>query len=340
MCPPAKEREEPKTKQQNKVKPDAILKMFWRNNERFADLFNTVLFGGEQIVKPEELAEADTDLSSLLKMNGHAETIQKVFDVVKKTAYGVDFVIWGLENQDNVHYAMPLRHMLNDSLVYLKECNEIIAANRKEKKLQSSGEFLSGLKKADRLHPMVSICVYYGEDDWDGPLCLTDMLHIPEKLKPMVADYKMNLVQVKKSENLAFHNQDIQTVFEVTRLIYGRDYEKINTMYKDKAMDTELALVIGSITKSQGIIDQALDLEREGKQMQMCRALQELEQRGMEAGEKVGREAGIESGRKELLKQQVQKKLSKGKSLEVIADELEEEPATIQRIIEEIQSEE
>ena len=80
MCPPAKEREEPKTKQQNKVKPDAILKTFWRNNERFADLFNTVLFGGEQIVKPEELAEADTDLSSLLKMNGHAETIQKVFD--------------------------------------------------------------------------------------------------------------------------------------------------------------------------------------------------------------------------------------------------------------------
>ena len=98
--------------------------------------------------------------------------------------------------------------------------------------------------------------------------------------------------------------------------------------------------LIGSITKSQEIIDQALDLEREGKQMQMCRALQELEQRGMEAGEKVGREAGIESGRKELLKQQVQKKLSKGKSLEVIADELEEEPATIQRIIEELQSEE
>ena len=38
--------------------------------------------------------------------------------------------------------------------------------------------------------------------------------------------------------------------------------------------------------------------------------------------------------------QLVEKKLSKGKSLEVIADELEEEPATIQRIIEEIQSEE
>ncbi|MGE9303454.1 hypothetical protein ACPW7I_09955 [Mediterraneibacter faecis] len=53
-----------------------------------------MLFDGKQILKPEELQEADTDLSSVLKINSHAETIQKVFDVVKKTAYGVDFMIW------------------------------------------------------------------------------------------------------------------------------------------------------------------------------------------------------------------------------------------------------
>ena len=35
----------------------------------------------------------------MLRFNGHAETVQKVLDVVKKMAYGVDFVIFGLENQ-------------------------------------------------------------------------------------------------------------------------------------------------------------------------------------------------------------------------------------------------
>ena len=40
--------------------------------------------------------------------------------MVKKTAYGVDFVIWGLENQARIHYAMPLRHMVGDALSYLK----------------------------------------------------------------------------------------------------------------------------------------------------------------------------------------------------------------------------
>lgn len=254
---------------------------------------------------------------------------------MKKTACGVDFIIWGLENQDNVHYAMPLRHMLNDSLTYLKECNEIIAVNRKEKRLKTPGEFLSGLKKEDRLHPMISICVYYGEDDWDGPLSLIDMLNIPEELKPIVADYKMNLVQVKNSENLHFQNQDINTVFDLVRSIYKQDYAEINKRYKNKPINTELALVIGSVTKSQKIIDQALKSESEGEQMQMCKGLQALEERGRQAG----RTEGFESGQKELFKQLVHKKLAKGKSVEAIADELEEDVEAIQPIIDEILSE-
>ena len=166
------------------------------------------------------------------------------------------------------------------------------------------------------------------------------MLNIPEKLETIVADYKMNLVQVKRSESFPFHNQDIKTVFEVIRLIYSHEYEKISTLYKDRVFDTELALVIGSITKSQGIIDQALELEQEGKQMQMCKALQELEQRGIETGRETGFTEGRESGKKELLRQQVAKKLAKGKSLEVIADELEEDTVTIQKVVDEIQAEE
>ena len=52
-----------------------------------------------------------------------------------------------------------------------------------------------------------------------------------------------------------------------------------------------------------------------------------------------GVEAGIELGERSLLKNQIRKKLKKGKSIEQIADELEEEVTTIQRIIEEIKKE-
>ena len=64
-----------KTTEKNKIKPDTILKNFWRDNEHFADLFNAVFFNGEQVLDPRDLTEADTDVSSILKFNGHAETV-------------------------------------------------------------------------------------------------------------------------------------------------------------------------------------------------------------------------------------------------------------------------
>ena len=275
-----------KTAELNKVKADTILKNFWKNNERFADLFNAALFDGEPVLKAEDLSEVDTDVSSLLKFNSHAETVQKVLDVVKKIAYGVDFVIWGLESQQKIHYAMPLRHMIGDAFSYLKEYNEIEKGNRKDKNFSSSDEFLSNFKKTDRLHPMITLCVYYGDTDWDGPLCLTDMLEIPDKIKPLVSDYKMNLVELKKSNDMKFHNDDVNMVFDLSRSIYERNYDKINKIYKDCMVPTEIGLVIGAITESQELINQALENEkRTGGQMNMCTALEELKKEGIQEGE-------------------------------------------------------
>ena len=66
-----------------KLKPDTVLKNYWRNNEQFADLFNAVLFDGEPVIKPEELEDADTDESSVLEHRGYAESIQASRDNIK-----------------------------------------------------------------------------------------------------------------------------------------------------------------------------------------------------------------------------------------------------------------
>ena len=85
-----------KTAEKNNIKTGYHTKRhFGGNNDHFADLFNAALFDGEQVLNPADLMEVDTDVSSMVKFNNHAETVQKVLDVVKKTAYGVDFVIWG-----------------------------------------------------------------------------------------------------------------------------------------------------------------------------------------------------------------------------------------------------
>ena len=304
----------------NTAKADIVLKNFWKDNAHFADLFNAVLFDGEQKLHPEDLREADVDLSSVLKFNGHIETIQRLRDVVKKTAYGIDFVIWGIENQQKIHYAMPLRHMIEDALSYLKEYNEIAKKNLDEKTTNTKDEFLSRFKKTDRLHPVITLCIYYGEKEWDGATSLKEMLELPDYLENLVPDYKMNLLQLRNSENLKFKNKDVQTIFDVSRLIYGKNYGKITSIYKNQNLTNELGIVIGAITGSQELINYAAS-EKEGGQFNMCTALDEL----------------IESGKEKLLTEMVKKKLAKNKTPDTIADELETDISIINNIIEKIE---
>ena len=114
------------------------------------------------------------------------------------------------------------------------------------------------------------------------------MLEIPEKLKTLVSDYKMNLIQVRTSETLHFNNPDVNAVFDISRAIYNRNYEKINTVYKDHSLPSELGLVIGAITESQQLIDHALQSEQKGGQINMCTALEDLKKEGIQEGEVKG----------------------------------------------------
>ena len=285
------------TKVKNKVIQDTALKNFWRDNQHFADLFNAVLFNGKEVLKAEDLEEVDTDVSSIVKFDKHIETVKRILDVVRKTAYGVDFIIWGLENQGKIHYAMPLRHMIGDSLIYLKEYQEIAAKNRKEKEFQSSDEFLSALKKTDRLHPVITLCVYYGEEKWDGPRNLLEMLEIPGDLEGLVSDYKMNLIQVRESEQFPFKNEDVNTVFDIVRKIYNEEYDKITDAYKEKNISAELGVVIGSIVESQKLINQAMKIKEKGSELNMCKALEKLMNECEKKGKIEGKIEGEQEGK-------------------------------------------
>lgn len=82
---------------QNNLKPDIVVKNYWRNNEQFADFFNAVLFDGEQVIKPDELEDMDTEESSILEHKEYAQSISASRDNVKvrkkSTRYDVEFVI-------------------------------------------------------------------------------------------------------------------------------------------------------------------------------------------------------------------------------------------------------
>lgn len=316
----------------NAQKADVILKDFWRQNERFADLFNAVIFRGKQIIKPEDLTERDTDMSGIIQFKDYQKTLERTRDVVKKMAYGVEFAVLGIESQQKIHYAMPLRTMLYDSLGYLKEYQEITRIRKAERGKMTEDEFLSKMRKEDRLHPIISIVLYYSEKSWDGPTCLKDMIvEMPEEMERIFSDYKMNLVQIRESEQYTFHNEEVRAVFEISREIFNGNFDKINEKYRNRDLTPELITVIGKITDSA-------ELVRQGKIEEvanMCTALEKWEKENIERGTKRGIEIGTNKG----IARMVLTLLNKGKTVEETADWLDLTEEYVRKVQEESQDE-
>jgi hypothetical protein len=219
------------------LKPDTVVKRYWSNNEQFADLFNAVLFDGKQIILPEELEDVDTEESTVLEHREYIESITASRDNVKvrkkATKCGVELVFLGIEGQEHVHYAMPMRVMGYDYGCYKKQYDSNAANYRKEKGL-TKDEFLSKMKKTDKLMPVITVVVYYGETPWDGAISLQDMLNIPKEMKPFVNDYKMTLVEARNNE-LTLHNMNNKDLFNLLEILLSKNCSRKEK--KEKAIE-------------------------------------------------------------------------------------------------------
>ena len=214
------------------LKPDTVLKNYWSNNEQFADLFNAVLFSGRQVIRPEELEDVDTEESVVMEHREYAKSVSSVRDVIKirkiSTEFGAEFVMIGMENQEHIHYAMPMRIMGYDYSAYKKQYDIIAGKHRRGKGL-SEDEFLSGMKRTDRLVPVITMVIYYGEKPWDGATTLHGMLDIPEEIAAFVNDYKMLLLEARNAD-LQFHNVNNRDFFHLLGIL--RD--KSGTLHERK----------------------------------------------------------------------------------------------------------
>ena len=268
---------------------DVSLKTFWRDNEHFADLFNATVFNGKQVLKPDKLTEMDTDVSATIHSKSYNESITRNRDVVKKMSDGVEFNILGLEIQDKTHYAMPLRTMTYDALGYIKEYNDIKKHHKLNKdSFSSHEEFLSGINKSDRFHPIITLVLYYGESLWDGPTCLSDMMiSMPDNIKAYFSDYKLNLVQILDSDKYTFYNEDVRDVFNIIRNIYNDDFDSIYREYESRNVDIDVMELICNITSVPKLMDLCTDTEQGGT-VNMCEAMKrfqaECESKGMKEG--------------------------------------------------------
>lgn len=332
---------ETKKKKPFNLKPDPVLKNYWRNNSRFSDLFNQVFFDGEESIQPDKLSDEDTEESSVITIDGEISSISRTRDLIKQYEDGAEFVLLGVENQSYVHYAMPVRTLLYNSLRYTRQCKELEEKNRAAHKLKESDEFLSGITKHDRIKPVITLVIYYGEKEWDGPISLSDMMDIPPFLKKFYNDQKIYLLQIRNISNLSysFKNQDNRDFFAMVEEFYSNngtfDLPTFKSKYPRLEIDWETLAAIGVATGSMQLVDYAY--EYKGGSISMCTALDNLFNEGKTEGRTEGWIEGLIEGR---AAEKVSGKISlislkyrKGLSISTISDHLEMAETEVNEII-------
>ncbi len=259
-----------KSKKEPKKNADIRYREYWRDNERFADLFNTVVFGGEPVLNPSELKESDTRVSRLIPMPEFERGIERTRDIMK-SHNGTKYLLLGVESQSHIHYGIPLKSLTYDVLGYIDEAKQISDRRKLEKGL-TSAEFLSGMRKEDRLTPIITIVIYYGEEPWDGPLSLTEMFD--ENMRNNgwnQTEHRVILLQVNESDHYHFQNKDNETVFSISRELFRGNMEQVKEQYNTLDLSQELIAMIGCITGIKGMEQVAQEGEKN-----MCKAMDAL----------------------------------------------------------------
>ena len=276
---------------------DSVSKKYLQDKDRFADLFNFYLYDGQQVIQPEQLREMDTTAISLpYGQDGKVSSVQKQRDIIKvvsaMTDGHCDYLLLAIEVQSELHYAMPPKNMLYDAMQYADQVSQTAKTHRKNQDEASSGEFLSGFYKTDKLLPVITLTVYLDAAEWDAPRSLHEMLLVEdERLLPFIPDYKLNLITPADIDDTDFTKFHTELSPVLKYLKYSRSKDKLNeVVHTDpiyRRLDRDSAEVINIVTGS------SLRIEQGKESIDMCQAIEEMRAESRAEGRAEGEAKGI-----------------------------------------------
>lgn len=275
---------------------DTVTKAYMNDNSVFADAFNYLIYGGETVVDPKQLQELDTTEIALpfgsQDEDGKQpeEAVQKYRDVLKSAIIKQDdeaaYILLGIENQTDIHYAMPVRNIIYDALQYGKQVADIAAKHRAsdgDAKGHSRGEYLSGFYKEDRITPVITLVLHFGANEWDGPLSLHEMMAVKNKnLLNFVQDYQIHLIDPAKlsAEDLERFSSSLREVIGYIK--YSKDKKRLSEFLTDNPrmlIEANAARVIKAVTNTP------LDIPEGAEVIDVCKAVEEMINESEERGE-------------------------------------------------------
>lgn len=279
------------------MEKDFYSNTFFSDNERYADIINAFGCDGEPFIKGKDLQELDTRTYLGRQWGGRQKSRWKrnlYRDLLRKSPFGVNFAIIGIENQEEIDYALPLRIMCYDVGEYERQATQIRKHIRKHRKGLSPGEYLYGFRKASRLFPTITFVLYYGEKEWDGPKELHEILSfrdIPESLRKKISNYSVQIIDIRKLKDTDMLKTDVKQVFDFIR--FSKDKKKLKElMEEDKNYafldEDAYEMVVNYVGEEEMFQFRMKNKYRKDGKVNMCQGLREW----MEDERNEGREEG------------------------------------------------
>ena len=135
--------------------------------------------------------------------------------------------------------------------------------------------------KEDKLIPVITITVYLGTKEWDGPRRLSDMFDdVDEELLPFIPDYRINLLAPREITDFTGFRTSIRQLFEVLQNAY--DKEKMQEVLQNdenfSKVDRETVEAINLFAGTD------IDIDEKEEVIDMCKAWEEQKNEGREEG--------------------------------------------------------
>ena len=272
---------------------------YFKDKERFADLMNGYVYHGQQMIHPEDILELDPVIPRTDEHGSVLHASVNIVDLMRKIRLRCHVILVALQNQSEPHYAMPVRVMTTDASNYYRQWRERLKEHRKSKDLESGAEFLSGLKKDEYLDPAFTMVIYTGRDAWDGARTLKEMLNLTgldRMIQKMIADYPINLLEVRSWENLEWFRSDIKEVFGFLK--YTQDKEQLRNFIEENQkafsdMEEEAYDFIASASYTKEMKEIKSNIKTGGGGYDMCKAIADMIQDGRAEGRSTGIDMGI-----------------------------------------------
>ncbi len=268
---------------------DTITKEYMQNKENFADAFNFYLYNGDQVIKPDQLHPLDTTSIALpYGEDGKSVPVQKYRDVLKMVTAMTDdhaaYLILGIENQSKIHYAMPIRNMLYDSLQYTAQIDQIAKSHRNEKdKADSSDEFLSGFYKTDKLLPVFTLTIYWGADEWTAPKDLHSMLSAEPGMLKYIDNYHLHLItpaSISDDDFTKFHSE-LNAALKFIK--YSNNSNELDRVLHNDTIYTDLSWKTAQLIRITTGTDIPLIKTEKGR-VDVCKAIEDMRTNAEKAG--------------------------------------------------------